>query len=801
MAFDVNAARQSGKSDDEIAAYLGQALGFDVDAAKQSGKSSTEIADYLSTHDRPTKPPVVAPKETLPAWAGPVTTGLETLGMLGGGAIGTAAGGPVGTVAGAGLGYAAGKEASNIVLELLGHKKPLPVTERFEEAGKGVLEGAAAEATGGVAGKVISKVATPIKQLIKSPWGATLSSPESQELAQIYKEFNIPITPSDLVPSSKTLSILESVLGYRPVSGDVMLNKALTKVEALNNTRIQLIGKNAPSDTVEAVGNRIRKEAVDVLEKYTGAKGQKLTSMVDDFTSKMGVTGKYSAGEKFTDVMSVAREGRRSNVEELYGQVKEQLPLKGEDVVPASEDVVSLAKQLTKEEMSKPPTMRDKKLLGILKFFGGGKEELPEGVNALMLSRDPTLKAMVEKKTKPQLTWTGMKETRSDLLERVREIYKTQGEPTKKSRIFGELSDAIDRNMADFAQEQGGDLWKTYSKAREATRRMHELFDKDVLKIMRSDPEDILNRVINKGEVSLLKQIREAGGENALIPLRQGFFKQTLDSATTGGVLNPNKLQATLTKTGTETLKELATPQQLSMLNKIIKAGEFFSEKQANMKTVEFLEVLSQTDPSRIVDAVIKPNNAYLVKMSKKLLSEERLMEIQSAALENKIFKMSGTGNYLPVSASRAWRQYDTPMKELLYPKTYDAVTDFLKMGQNMSKVEALAKNASQTGQVLLGSQVASEVLRRPWRAWKALGIPYLVARIYTHPKAIEFLTKALKVDPVSPEAISLFTKAVTLAGLNLKNETEQERRPTALESIGLIGKTGNEKISIPVSK
>jgi hypothetical protein len=53
MPFNIEAARKSGKTDDEIAGYLGQTLGFDMEGAKTSGKTSTEIANYLSTHDRP----------------------------------------------------------------------------------------------------------------------------------------------------------------------------------------------------------------------------------------------------------------------------------------------------------------------------------------------------------------------------------------------------------------------------------------------------------------------------------------------------------------------------------------------------------------------------------------------------------------------------------------------------------------------------------------------------------------------------------------------------------------------------
>jgi hypothetical protein len=739
----------------------------------QTGEQPIKQGGLLSEEQREKEFGVI--RKAPPKWIEPVKTGLETAGLVGGAVLGAPLG-PAASVAGAGLGYAGMRGATDIGLELLGYKKPVPLPERTKKAVSDIAGGATIEAGGQVAGRVISPIVTSAEQLVRAPFGKAMTSPESQELARIYKEFNIPASPSDLIPGSKTLAIAEGVLGYRPLSGDVMLRNALKKVEALNVAREQLINRKASADTVEAVGNRVRKEAEALLEKYTNAKGQKLANMVDEFTSKLGISGKYDVGKRFTETMSGARQVRHDAAEGLYNNVKQMLPAKGDDIVPLSVETTDLAKKLMKEELSKPAPLQDRKILGILKSFGGGEIKLPEGVTPWEVSRDPELRKMIESRVKPELTWDGMKNTRSDLLERVREIYRTSGEATKKSKIFGDLAEAIDTDMSAFAQQQGGDIWKTYSNARKAWKEMHEVFDKDILKIMRSNPEDILNRVVNKGEVTLLRQVRQAGGEEALTPLKQGFFKQALDSSTSNGILNPAKLGNSLKRIGTETLSALATPEEMSMLNNIVKSGQFFSEKQAGMKTIEFLEALSKTDAPRTVDAIIKPNNTYTVRMAKKLLSPERLQEIQSSALE-KMFKVSGSGNYLPVSSAKAWAQYNAPMKELLPKQTYSAVTDFLKAGQNMNRVEALAKNASQTGQVLLGSEIGGAVLRRPLSVGKLLLVPWALAKIYVNPTAQAFLTRALKFDPISPEAISLFIRATTVAGINMaKTPTEVGR-------------------------
>lgn len=53
MPFDLQAAKQTGATDQEIATYLGSTLGYDVGAALEAGHSFGEIAGYLSTHEKP----------------------------------------------------------------------------------------------------------------------------------------------------------------------------------------------------------------------------------------------------------------------------------------------------------------------------------------------------------------------------------------------------------------------------------------------------------------------------------------------------------------------------------------------------------------------------------------------------------------------------------------------------------------------------------------------------------------------------------------------------------------------------
>jgi hypothetical protein len=87
-AFDVNAARQAGYSDDEILDHLTQtASGFDVGAALKAGHSKSDIIDYLSTTPKATPPPSSVPAPApppAPAPQAPQSWGSRILSTLGG---------------------------------------------------------------------------------------------------------------------------------------------------------------------------------------------------------------------------------------------------------------------------------------------------------------------------------------------------------------------------------------------------------------------------------------------------------------------------------------------------------------------------------------------------------------------------------------------------------------------------------------------------------------------------------------------------------------------------------------------
>lgn len=697
---------------------------------------------------------------------------LEGAGMLVGGLAGAASPVPGGTVLGAAGGYAAGKGTARKVRQLLGLDKPTNIKQEAFQVTKDVGVGGLMDLTGGVLGKAVGLLGTNIKQATKGPFGEYLSSPASKERMRIFEEFNIQPSPSDLMPDAKTLGIVESVLGYRPISGDVMLRKATEKVDALNKARLALIGKKAPDQTIEGLGLQIKKEAEAMLSKYAEGNQVKLAAMVDDFSSKMGLLGQHEAGAKFATVMDGARSRANSLVEEAYSSYQTKLPMLGDDIIPMT-NTTNAAQSLMKEETAS--AIPNKGTVTILTKLGGKTPELPKGVSPEMLQKYPQIQEAIDTVTDPNMTWLGLKKTRTQLLDRIREIKKATGGNTEESRAYSILADSIDKDMESFAAKQGGDIWASYQQARELSRKYHDIYDKDILKIMNANPEDIVKRIVKNGEVTLFRQIQMAGGEDALIPLRQSTFREIIESSTQNDVLNTKKL-ATKMKSLGEALDQLVTPEQKNVLNEIIKSGQFMLSRGKDMKTVQFLETVMGTSNEGILNAIFKPNNIQNIRLAKKLLSQERMDDITSFAIE-KVLKMSGTGSYLPVTSAKEGAKYLDPLKELLPPARFKSLVDFISLGQNMTKVEALAKNASQTGQVLLGSQIASSVMRKPsiGMLTSTLGVPYAVAKIYTSDAAVKYFTKAIRVSPYSGQAVANYTKALQIVGLNMLGQPEEE--------------------------
>ena len=804
----ITKARQVGYGDDEILSFLGQdpSLAAKIIQTRNAKYTDTEIVNYLaepSVGIPPHQPfpglPLTPDEKALKRWGSPTAYGIagaagETaktaieLGAMGIGAAGGAiAGAPAlapGAVAGAllggGIGYALGKRVSPSIDYLVSGKLPAPKTpmQAAIQTTKDVATGALYEGSGQVVGRAISaiggKIISPLSKKIFAPIGKTLREIPSkiQAAIELQKKTGYPATIADVAPASRTLATLEGVLGYTPLSGDVMLGKQIAKADRLMQLKEELIEKNAPTEQIEIIGGRIKNEARDILERQTGLKGAKLQQLTETFLEKIGTKGRYEAGETLINIIQKNRQIAGKGVAEEYAQLTEMLPLKGADVVQLSPETIKTADEIINKELSAitPDVSTLKILLKLKSFVGQLKIKIPEA----LLKKEPELMAIMREweGLSPQpLTWEGANLTQSRLGEMIDDILTARGgKGTTTSHYLSTIKKSIQNDMEAFTQRTSPDIWQQYLKAKGASAGMHELFPEDLLKLMKKSPEDILNKVINKGEITLLKQIKDAAGEEGMQPLREGFFKQLLENSTKNNLLDPKLLAKKIDALGKDTLAEFTSIKQREMVKQLITKGEKIISKYGKARSLEFLETLTGTSNEAIINSIVKPNNAYNIRLARRLLTPQRLKEVKSAVLAEKIFQVSGAGGYLPISSAKQFLKYRSTLKQLFSPEEFKGLQEFIHLGQSANKVEALARNASQTAPVGLGMFLLRDLLGgRSATAVKITGIPWLFSKVYTSSIAMKYMTSALKLPPNSPAAIAQFVKALEIIALEEK--------------------------------
>ena len=720
-----------------------------------------------------TNPPPQGELRTEAPWyARALKPTLETAGLLGGGALGGASGlltgpgapvaSPVGAVAGAGLGYSMGRQAADRLLEMMGYKESVtgkPVATpgvAGVESLKDIGVGAGLEMGGRIGGRAIEGG-------IRTMLGEATTATES--LIQTYKDIGVKPLPSDVAPHKKSLRLVESALGYRPLAGDVMEQKALERMEKLVEVRRKMINNGMPPESLESIAETIKSEIRPVLDKWNRGISGLTDRMVEDFSKKIGLTTRARAGATFSEVLESDRFRRSDEIKNLYSKVQGGLPQKGWDEIPISKETVDTAQKALDLQMSALPSLRDQNTIKVLNEvieLGGGKlpKGLPEGaMSPEMLALNPELASMLPPPSVGKPTWLGMDMNRSKLNERVADILnKPGGQPTRETMTLSNLAQAINRDMESFAEKTGGDVWRSMLKAREASRTMHELYDKDVLRIMQKSPEQIIDRILNNKEVTLIKQINEAVGDKGMNPLRQAFFTRTLQRATKKDVLDPRALAKELRGIDQDALDIIVTPEQKMAMYNIVSRNVYLNTRKDANKFYHFMESIVDANSSRAVHSILDPNNTEYIAMAKKILPDETLKKMQAKAVEETL-RMSSQDLYLPVTSSKEFIGKERMLAEILPADQYSKLKSFMGISTNMRSIESLAKNVSLPGQVLLTSQIGSSILRSPERAFGLLGVPYFISKVYASDMAMNALIKAVRMNPTSKEAHAMFMK------------------------------------------
>jgi len=633
-----------------------------------------------------------------------------------------------------------------------------------------------------VAGAAMYFIPRPIGKFMRWTKGKMVPTKEDFEIAKLYKKFGVTPLPSETkaVPS-KTLSVLESVLGYSPLSGDVMTRNALEKLGQYNEIRGALVNMGAPQKQLEKVGNAIRLEAKTIIERHEGRATQKSKKLLDDFMGQYGASdSRYSSGQTVGELLDKNRMALSGEVSKKYSEVDAMLGDAGSDKVEISGAIQSKAEELLRNEYQKAPSLRNGKLISILNDWVPKKaidKETEEQIAALPEKVRWQVLSEVETETIPQYSWRGLDKSRSELLEMVRDqLRANKGMPTNETRVLSDLAEAIDSEMGSVGEKIGGDVGSAIKEARAASRHLHEVYDKDVLGIMHKKPQDVINVALK--DPSTFLKIKDAVGTGGLKPIHDVWIQDTLNrSIGKDGFVDGSSILRAIKSMHPEIRSNLLSSTEQKTLSNIASQADFITKQfrgKGKSEVVSFLQTVSGTSNEHVLNAIFKPNNTMNIKLAKKLLPDERMTELTEQALM-KVLKTSPEGNILPVQSSKLFKQYEAPLRELLPKDKYGDISDFVRLIQNSKKVEQLAINASQTGQVFVGYQIGQNLMRDPISTIKTMGMPWVLAKMYVSTTARDYLKKAIAHEVQRPEATVNFMKALEIGVADFIQEDKSE--------------------------
>ncbi len=707
------------------------------------------------------------------------------------------AGAAVAAVPVAGAGYALGKKGYQALESALyGTQEPNQPKSSITQTFKDIGEGAKIQAEGQIAGAALGKVIETIQPYRGKLFEAGKLKPEIKSQIRTFDKYGIDYTYADIVPDSLLPSKVERMFEAFPGGSDIAFRKQVAKVTKMNEIRNTMIRQQGDPVQIADVGRKIKDEVSGMVEAYKSSKNARFNTMLEDFADTFGVSTRSEAGARFSTILQGTKTKMDALEKSKWNVTAQSLPEKGNDkiITPETEAV---ARKWLAREMQIKPSERDGNLIKRLEGYLP-KQDKPIGGPGFQ-KLNPEVESLGE-----ETTWNGLQDTRSVLLERNREIHaRTQRWDTKEQAINSELAGSgaepktgILKDMENYAEARGGDTWKLYQEARSTTKRIHDLYDRDVLKIMNSDPASIARRVIkNKDEgLTLLRAIKAISGEEGIKPLRQEFFGELIDASTREGVVHGKIIKAHLNRIGQETAEELLRPEQISFLNNLADKSIQFgirTGKVSRMKTVSFLDALSSKSDSAVVNMILQPGNDEYAYLANKLLSPGALSELKVHALE-KAMMLSGTGNILPVSAMKQLKPgegtgLEVPLKKL-FRQDYEGLREFLDMGRNMTRVEQIAANTSRTAPTLETLSTAKRFFHGPFpygQIKAAVGVvtENTLARIYFNKSARNFMLKAWKLPMGSRAQVENFVKAFGVLSGEKETEPDTTRFDTATGS------------------
>jgi hypothetical protein len=742
-------------------------------------------------------------------------TGALTYGARAGAAAGTAfpilgpATPAAGAVLGAGLAYAAEQLIERYGAYKTGTegKKTAAFTEEAKQTAKDVLSGVAIQTVSAVPGAIIEKAFSPMAKAITDKITGEINA-ETANYIKTAGEAGYRPTAAEIVSGrSKSVALIEGMLSYLPGSASKIHRARMANLDKLVELRNDLIGRGAKDDLLEEVGYKIKKQSEEILDKTLKTRGafqkEQLDATVNELKMNLDAlhgassreSGLADAIKEFYDVTGAATKpsSMGKSIQDTMGSVKTKMYKQSSDLLESAsqrlkQDIVDTkisqptADSLITEELASD--YADPAVIRHLKPFA--TPEMPEEIQAwiknpeMMKRNKEAIDALLEDIGESEKTWLTLDLDRQKLGELSRKANVLQGTPyagtrgstTKAGRAYSMLREAIEDDMATYAESAAPEDFANFIEGRRQWREAKELFDDDALGIMKASPEDVFGKVIKPGEVEMVQKLKKILGKD-FDPFKEMFTRQIV--AFEDGVFDVAKTKANIVKYGetveevlgadgkrelmsavskgskveadyarSQALKDLISVDSKGTINveatrkKLLtqkdKISEHFTEDQINdiermitqtgninlrsiarnkQEAMEFLtKITRKKNDEEIVKAIVRPHNTVNINYMKKILGPERTEEVATEFIKQYLMKINKQGYYEPGTAAGIFNNYDKTMKALLGPERYAETSKLMEINKKAAILDQLASNPSKTAQGLIAFETGKELLR-----------------------------------------------------------------------------------------
>jgi hypothetical protein len=195
---------------------------------------------------------------------------------------------------------------------------------------------------------------------------------------------------------------------------------------------------------------------------------------------------------------------------------------------------------------------------------------------------------------------------------------------------------------------------------------------------------------------------------------------------------------------------------------------------------------LAQKNPEKIVDGLLKYDNAVDLKRVKDVIGEDAFSNVRRRAVQDMAEAAFGTEAQKGTSEQFFKHGAINKMLSSYSPETMDVLfgkegvkelRNIVKISNAMQTAEKLAGNPSGTAQNMIWYSQLFNLVARPATGVASMGVPYMYSKMITSPVGRKFILDGMKVTPGTKEAAKFATRFIEYATAESLRDRSQDRK------------------------